>query len=282
MRKRKQRKKAKNILEISNNTPSFRVQIETSVKSHSKNFKTLEEAIAHRDAKRKELGLCRVIDNVPEGQKHCQVCDEVKAAEEFYKAKKNPDGLHTRCKSCQKKYESTSEVKARQNELQKERYGNDPLDRLDQTIRNHINKHRGVVRIDRREGGTAASWCNVSSLEWLYVHYQRLSTPEMFDAWWNGTLLDGEPVWIDHIYPRAGFTNPILDEYVKENCPTDLLDSSITDGKTEEEIHEWKKTNYIFSHSNQVLIKRKDNIVKGDSLTPWMEANDLTNHFQCK
>lgn len=46
--------------------------------------------------------------------KRCCTCKEIKPASEFYKASKRKDGLHNRCKQCDKVYSRTPERKAHQ------------------------------------------------------------------------------------------------------------------------------------------------------------------------
>jgi hypothetical protein len=40
----------------------------------------------------------------PDGTKRCSICKDIKDIEEFSKNKSRPDGLHSNCKECQRKY----------------------------------------------------------------------------------------------------------------------------------------------------------------------------------
>jgi len=46
-------------------------------------------------------------------EKVCSKCKEVKSILDFYKDKKNKDGLYSQCKDCAKKYSQSSKGKAR-------------------------------------------------------------------------------------------------------------------------------------------------------------------------
>jgi len=243
--KQTQRKAAKNIYEVSNNTPSFRVQIETLVKSHSKNFKTLEEAIVWRDAKRKELGLCRAIDNIPEGHKHCRICDEVKACEEFSKHKR--DGLTNRCKSCSKKYKSNSENKSRRNELNRERR-NDPLERLNHLLRSRLSDTLKMVSSGK-----------MSKTKFYKEHHSSIIA--LFETPLAQEYCDGHDIHVDHIFPISKLQHPILGKYLESMGIEDTEKNRIC---------------YVHSPVNVRFMWAVENISKSDHLDEWLSIVGLS------
>ena len=224
----------------------FFVQIETSVKSHNKNLKTLPEAIVWRDAKRKELGLPRTIDNVPEGQKHCRICDEVKAAEEFYKCKR--DGLTSHCKSCVKKYTSSSKTKARKNELRNKRRKNDPLERLNMALRDRLNITLKMLSSGKMSK-TAFYKEHLSSIIALF------ETP-LAQEW-----IDGHDIHVDHIFPISKIQHPILGKYLESMGIEDT---------------EKNRIGYVHSPVNVRFMWAVENISKSDHLDEWLSIVGLS------
>lgn len=237
---------AKNIYEISNNIPTFRMEVVLAGKAYRKTFNTLEEAIVCRDAKRKELGLCRAIDNVPEGHKHCPTCDEIKACEEFYKSKR--DKIYSRCKSCEKKYASTSEAKARKNEWQKERRKNDPLERLNMSLRERLN-----ITLKKVSSG------KMSKTAFYKEHHSSIIA--LFETPLAQEYCDGEDIHIDHIFPISKLQHPILGKYLESMGIEDT---------------EKNRIGYVHSPVNVRFMWAVENMSKKDHLDEWLSIVGLS------